>query len=94
VLAKAWVRTDIDRAMTDITIQRVQGSSRPGKKPKGVTVKRVTTPAGETVTVRSIDANSPTFGEDFLYVFGRNVAAARRRNKEVLGTPSGVAGKR
>lgn len=80
--------------MTDITVQHVQGSSRPGKKPKGVTAKRVTTPGGDTVTVRSIDANSPTFGEDFLYVFGRNVAAARRRNKEVLGTPSGVAGKR
>jgi len=80
--------------MTDITIQRVHGANRPGKKPKGVDEKRVKTAAGETVTVRTIDANSPTFGEEFLYVFGRNVAAARRRNKAVLGTPSGVTGKR
>lgn len=80
--------------MTDITVKRIYGSNRPGKKPKGVTNKRVITPDGETVTIRSIDANSPNFGEEFLYAFSRNVAAARRRNKELLGTPSGVAGKR
>lgn len=80
--------------MTDITVQRVYGANRAGKKPKGVTNKRVTTPDGDQVTVRSIDANSPNFGEEFLYAFSRNVAAARRRNKEILGTPSGVAGKR
>lgn len=92
-LAKGDVQADII-GMTDITVQRVYGANRPGKKPKGVTAKRVKIGEGETVTVRSIDANSPDFGEEFLYVFGRNVAAARRRNKEVLGTPSGVAGKR
>jgi hypothetical protein len=80
--------------MTDISIQRSSKSSRAGKKPKGVTTKRVTTPDGAKVTVRSLDANSPTFGEEFLYVFSRNVAAARRRNKEILGSPSGVTGKR
>ena len=76
--------------MTDITIQRVYGSNRPGKKPKGVTSKRVTTAEGDQVTIRAIDANSPTFGDDLLYVFARNVEAARRENKAVLGTPSGV----
>ncbi|MDY6924752.1 MAG: hypothetical protein ACK4JY_07815 [Brevundimonas sp.] len=76
--------------MTDITIQRIPASSRPGRKPKGVTSKRVTAANGEKVTIRSIEANSPTFGEDLLYVFGRNVAAARRENKALLGTPSGV----
>jgi hypothetical protein len=76
--------------MTDITIQRVDGGSRPGRKPKGVTTKRVTTLDGGKVTLRTIDANSPTFGEDLLYVFARNVEAARRANKAILGTPSGV----
>lgn len=76
--------------MTDITIRRDSGSSRPGKKPKGVTTKRVTTADGDKVTIRSIDANSPTFGDDLLYVFARNVEAARKANKAILGTPSGV----
>ena len=80
--------------MTDITIQRVYGANRPGKKPKGVTLRRVTDADGQKVTIRAIDANSPTFGEDLLYVFGKNVEAARRENKRVIGTASGVPTKR
>lgn len=79
--------------MTDITIQRVYGANRPGKKPKGVTLRRVTDADGQKVTIRAIDANSPTFGEDLLYVFSKNVEAARRENKRVIGTPSGVPAK-
>lgn len=73
--------------MTDITILK---GKRAGKKPKGVTLRRITTANGDKVTVRAIDANSPSFGEDLLYVFSRNVDAARRENKALLGTPSGV----
>ena len=80
--------------MTDITIQRVYGANRPGKKPKGVTLRRVTDADGQKVTIRAIDANSPTFGEDLLYVFSKNVEAARRENKRVIGTASGVPAKR
>lgn len=66
---------------------------RAGKRPKGVTVRRVTTPTGEKVTIRAVDAHSPTFGEDFLYVFTKNVEAARRENKELIGSPAGVSEK-
>lgn len=76
--------------MTDITILRADKAKKAGKKPKGVTLRRVTTATGEKVTIRAIDANSPTFGEDLLYVFSRNVEAARRENKALLGTPSGA----
>lgn len=76
--------------MTDVIIQRADGSNRPGKRPKGVTSRRVTAPDGRKITIRAIDANSPDFGEAFLYVFGRNVATARKENKEILGSPSGV----
>lgn len=80
--------------MTDITIQRSEKGKRAGKKPKGVTLRRVTAANGEKVTIRAIDANSPTFGEDLLYVFSKNVEAARRENKALLGSPSGVSKRR
>ncbi len=76
--------------MTDITIQRADKGKRAGKKPKGVTVRRITAANGEKVTIRAIDAHSPTFGEDLLYVFSKNVEAARRENKALLGSPSGA----
>lgn len=76
--------------MTDISIQRSSKSSRAGRKPKGVTVRRIIDANGDKVTIRAIDANSPTFGKDFLYVFTKNVEAARKENKAKLGSPSGV----
>lgn len=73
--------------MSDVTIH--PKAKKAGRKPKGVVVRRVTKPNGEKVAVRAVDANSPTFEEDFLYVFAQNVKAARRENKAKLGTPSG-----
>ena len=75
--------------MTDVTITRLKKAIRPGRKPDGVTARTVTTKDGEKVRIRAVDANSPSFGEDLLYVFARNVEAARRENKRILGTPSG-----
>lgn len=63
---------------------------RASSKPKTVSDIRLRTLGGEKVTVSSIDGNSDTFAEDFLYVFARNVRAARKENKEKLGSPSGV----
>lgn len=80
--------------MTDVKIERLDQPSRPGLEPKGVKRRRVTANDGSKVTVRSIDANSPTFGEELLYVFARNVERAREENKEIIGTRSGVSGRR
>jgi hypothetical protein len=73
--------------MSDVTIH--PKAKKAGRKPKGVVVRRVTTASGEKVAVRAVDANSPTFGEDFLYVFTQNVKAARKENKAKLGSLSG-----
>jgi hypothetical protein len=73
--------------MSDVTIH--PKAKKAGRKPKGVVVRRVTGASGRKVAVRAVDANSPTFGEDFLYVFTQNVKAARRENKAKLGSLSG-----
>jgi hypothetical protein len=73
--------------MSDVTIH--PKAKKAGRKPKSVVVRRVTSLSGEKVAVRAVDANSPTFGEDFLYVFTQNVKAARKENKAKLGSLSG-----
>lgn len=80
--------------MTDITVQRSEKGKRAGKQPKGVTLRRVTDANGDKVTIRAVDAHSPTFGEDFLYVFTKNVEAARQENKRLFGSADGVKKRR
>lgn len=41
---------------------------------------------GRKRTVRKIDAKSKTFGGDLQFVFKKNVSAARRENKRLLGS--------
>ena len=55
--------------------------------------KRVRDTASQVKTLRVLDIGSRTFGEDLQYVFGKNVAEARRDNKRIIGTPD-VAPKR
>lgn len=80
--------------MTDVQIITDRNAGRAGRKPAGVTTRRVTTPSGEKVTIRAVDANSPEFGKDFLYVFTKNVEAAREENKRLFGSASGVQNRR
>lgn len=76
--------------MTDVQIIKDKNAGRAGKKPAGVSTRRVTTASGEKVTIRAVDANSPQFGKDFLYVFTKNVEAARQENKRLFGSASGA----
>ncbi len=62
--------------------------------PASVIEKRVRLADGRITTIRKVDAASPTFGEDMLYVFCKNVEAARRENKRVTGVADFVPGKR
>lgn len=75
--------------MTGCTIRRIEGPMRAGKKPKGVTIRRVLDSTGKMVSIRAVNAHSPTFGQDLLYVFSKNVEAARRENKRLLGSADG-----
>ena len=69
--------------MSDVPAKR---KSKPRRgPPKSVIEERVRTGDGRITTIRRVDIASPTFGEDMLYVFRKNVAAARRENKRVTG---------
>jgi hypothetical protein len=59
-----------------------------------VTEKRVRDRAGQLKTLRTLDVGSRTFGADLQYVFGKNVAKARRDNKRVIGVADIAVSKR
>jgi len=72
----------------EIKIHVEAEARRAKKRPKSVGFKTVTTPTGAKTRIASIDANSATFGADFLYVFKNNVRRARQR---ALGAKAGAA---
>lgn len=72
-----------------------KGKAKTGKNGRvSVGEKRVRGASGKVKTLRTIDAGSLTFGEDMHYVFGKNVAKARRENARIVGAADGVATKR
>lgn len=79
-------------AMTKVVFARMP-KARKGA-PATVAEKRVRTQEGQLRTVRTVDADSPSFGDDVTYVFTRNVAKARRDNKRVIGANDVVVPKR
>lgn len=65
--------------------QRVKSNGH--RAAPSVSEKQVRDTAGRVKTLRVLDIGSQTFGDDLLYVFGKNVAKARRDNKRILGMP-------
>jgi hypothetical protein len=63
---------------------------RTKSKASKVFPKQLRTETGEFVTVYAVDTNSPTFGNDFLAVFRKNVKKAREENRELFGSPDRV----
>lgn len=64
------------------TFAKAKGGARAG----AVTQKRVRdSSSGKLMTIRTIDGQSKTIGQDLSYVFSKNVAKARRENKAVTG---------
>ncbi len=63
---------------------------------KGGAVKgsRVRDTDGNVSTRYTIDFSSPTIDDDLTYVFGRNIAEARKENKRLTGSADGVEHKR
>ena len=76
--------------MTKLELTKNPKAKRASARPDSVTIKTVRGDQGEKVRVLSMDANSESFGDDFLYAFTRNVRLARKENKEQLGSTSGV----
>ena len=61
-----------------------------GAKGSNAKKRRFKTRDGETKEQWVIDFASDTLSRDLTYVFGRNVAHARRENKRLLGSADGV----
>jgi hypothetical protein len=59
-------------------------AKRASKRPKSVTVRLMATNAGGHARILAVDANSPSLGDDLLYVFSKNVQRARKENRDLL----------
>jgi len=79
--------------MTKHVAASLQVKSNGTRARTSVSKKRVRDAAGQVKTLRVLDIGSETFGDDLQFVFGKNVAKARRDNKRIIGT-SDVAPKR
>jgi hypothetical protein len=80
--------------MTKIVVTSLKSKARSHGSAASVTKKRVRDTDGQLKTLRTLDAGSRTFGEDLGYVFGKNVAKARRENKRTIGTADVAVAKR
>lgn len=67
---------------------------RAGAKRVPLKMKRIRTGDGKTATLRVLDSESQSFGEDFSRVFGANVKKARAENKRVTGATDRAPDKR
>jgi hypothetical protein len=79
--------------MTKCKVSVSKTPKRAQRRPSTVRVKTLHSAAGDKVRVLSVDANSATFGDDFLYVFKQNVKKAREENKARLGSTRGAPGR-
>jgi hypothetical protein len=61
-----------------------------GAKNAAVETKKVRGESGDIHTLSTLDAHSRSFTDDLTYVFGRNVARARRENKRLTGSADRV----
>jgi hypothetical protein len=80
--------------MAEIYLGRVRAKAKSAKRPGSVREKRVRNSEGEIVRVLSLDANSATFIDDLTTVFQKNVAKARRENRQLLGSADGLRAKK
>lgn len=76
--------------MPKLEVLRDPKPKRASSRPESVSVKVVRGDDGQKLRILALDANSASFGDDFLYVFTHNVRQARKENKARLGSNSGV----
>ena len=80
--------------MAKVIIADLNGKPRGRTAAGSVARKRVRDAEGQVKTLYTLDLGSPSFGADLQYVFGKNVAKARRDNKRVIGAADITGGKR
>ncbi len=87
-------RVIVEKLVPKKLASRKTASKKSSKAPPtSIVTKNLHRPSGERVRILSIDANSPTFGNDLSIVFRRNVAKARRENTKKFGSPDRVSKK-
>jgi hypothetical protein len=81
--------------MVDVVVANLKRPKAGGAKGAStVREKRMRTADGKLVKVLSLDANSATFIDDLTTVFEKNVAKARRENRQLFGSPDGIRAKK
>ena len=71
-------------------LHAVEKAKKASKRPKSVVIKTVTTTQGARTRIFGFDANSASFGDDFLYVFKSNVKLARKKSKQRSASNAGA----
>jgi len=80
--------------MVDVVVANLKRTkARGGRKSGSVREKRMRSHDGQFMRVLSLDANSATFFDDLTIVFERNVARARRENRQLFGSADGLRAK-
>jgi hypothetical protein len=79
--------------MTRVIVQKLGAKNGSKRVRSSVVSKSIHKPNGDRIRILSVDANSPTFGNDLSIIFERNVAKARRANKKKFGSPDRVTQK-
>jgi hypothetical protein len=85
--------SDAGAQLTRVVFQKIDTKNRAKRARSSVVSKWLYKPNGKRVRILSIDANSPTFGDDLGIVFRRNVAKAKREYKKKFGSPDRVVQK-
>ncbi len=70
----------------DLEIRTVAEPKKASRRPKSVIVKTRAAENGGTRKVLALDGASASFSDDFLYVFAKNVKAARKKSRDRLAT--------
>lgn len=70
--------------MTKVVVEKLKTG-----KAKSIARTRVRTRTGQIMTVFTVGANNASFEDDITRVFSENVAAARRENTKLFGSPDG-----
>jgi hypothetical protein len=82
--------------MAKVIVGKLAGPTarKVGASKAAVSRKRIRGSDGEVRTLLTVSAESDSLDKDFTYVFGRNVAKARRENKRLTGSADRAPPKR
>ena len=78
--------------MAKVVVRKIDvKNGKAGARP-GVKKTRARDSAGQPMQIYTLDARSPTFGDDLTYVYQANVANARNENRRLFGSEDGPKG--